>query len=51
MNPPDKSLQLTALLRAATELRRYYCGLHLEDYQELNHVDANSVFETGIDHV
>ena len=32
-------------------IRCYFCGLYLEDYQELNYVDANSVFEAGFDQV
>jgi hypothetical protein len=28
----------------------YYCGLELEDYEELNYVDANSVFEAYADY-
>ncbi|PPK74992.1 hypothetical protein B0F87_107235 [Methylobacter tundripaludum] len=27
----------------------YYCGLNLQDYEELNYVDANSIFEDGHD--
>lgn len=48
-DPTDKTSYVTGVF--VDGITCYFCGLKLEDYDELNYVDANSVFEAYVDDV
>lgn len=46
-DPADKSSYVTGVF--VDNINCYFCGLKLQDYEELNYVDANSIFGDGDD--
>lgn len=48
-DPAEKTSYVTGVF--VDSINCYFCGLKLQDYEELNYVDANSIFEGGHDFV
>lgn len=46
-DPAEQSSYITGVF--VDNINCYFCGLKLQDYEELNYVDANSIFEDGRD--
>lgn len=46
-DPTEKTSYVTGVF--VDNINCYFCGLKLQDYEELNYVDANSIFEDGRD--
>jgi hypothetical protein len=46
-DPAEKASYVTGVF--VDSINCYYCGLKLKDYEELNYVEANSIFEDGLD--
>jgi len=46
-DPAEKMSYVTGVF--VDSINCYFCGLKLQDYEELNYVDANSIFEGGHD--
>lgn len=46
-DPAEKTSYVTGVF--VDNINCYFCGLKLQDYEELNYVDANSIFEDGRD--
>lgn len=46
-DPAEKTSYVTGVF--VDSINCYFCGLKLQDYEELNYVDANSIFEDGHD--
>ena len=46
-DPAEKTSYVTGVF--VDSINCYFCGLKLQDYEELDYVDANSIFEGGHD--
>lgn len=46
-DPSEKTAYVTGVF--VDNINCYFCGLKLQDYEELNYVDANSIFKDGRD--
>lgn len=46
-DPAEKTSYVTGVF--VDNINCYFCGLKLQDYEELNYVNANSIFEDGLD--